>query len=676
VTVLSIDFETRATVDLRTAGLYVYAQHPDTDIWCFAWAFDDEEPEIWHPGMGWPPSADTKRGERFLMHIIKGGEMRAWNAAFERIIWREILTPRYGFPEPKMKQWVCSAAEAAAMSLPRSLDQVAQVTGVGQQKDVEGYQLMMRMTRPRKIMDDGTIVWWDVEERKQRLYEYCKQDVRTERAITKVLRRLTLREREIYLHTELKNDRGIYLDRPLVLAAKDIVQEGVDRANAALAEVTGGALDSVTATGRMRDWIQTQSDKIAVQSVSKAAVREMLESDLDPKIRKVLELRAEAGRSSTAKLDRMLDMACTDDFIRGLTMYHGASTGREAGKGVQPHNFTRPELPKPNPKMTDEEYAAYIESFISLVMDGAYDAIDLMHSPISVIVSLLRSMIRAKPGYELTAGDFAGIEARVLNILAGQDDIVALFASGEDVYSYNAGRMPGTPEPYVKGKKHPWRQTGKFQELGCGFGMGWKTAITQGKAQYGLDLDEESARFIIDNYRSTHPRNVDFWYESDRCAMEAVAKPGSVVTFGALRNLKFTQQGAYLYLILPSRRPLVYAAPRIEESMTPWGEMKDGVTIFAVDPYTHKWGPQRMYGGLWVENIVQAVSRDLMMEANLRVEQHGYEVILNVHDEVVAQAPVGHGSVEEFEKLLEETPEWAKGWPIKAEGWRGERYRK
>jgi DNA polymerase len=343
-------------------------------------------------------------------------------------------------------------------------------------------------------------------------------------------------------------------------------------------------------------------------------------------------------------------------------MYHGASTGREAGKGVQPHNFPRPDIDN-------------VESLIPLVLAGAYDAIDLMHHPISVVVSLLRSMIRAKPGYELTAGDFSAIEARVLNILAGQDDIVALFAEGEDVYSYNAGRLPGA-EPYVKGKKHPWRQTGKFQELGCGYGMGAKKAVSAAKTVYGLELSPEDAELIVKGYRETHDRVVAFWHESANAAMEAVATPGSVVTFGALRNLKFTKQGAYLYLVLPSRRALIYAAPKIEEQKAPWGDMVEGVTISAVNGYTRKWERQRMYGGLWVENIVQAVSRDLLKEADLRVEQHGYEVILDVHDEVVAQAPIGHGSVEEFEKLLEMTPEWAKGWPIKAEGWRGERYRK
>jgi DNA polymerase len=563
-----------------------------------------------------------------------------------------------------MEQFVCTAAEAAAMALPRSLDQCARVTGVEMQKDTDGYGLMMRMTRPRKWAEDGTPIWWDVEERKQRLYEYCKQDVRTERAIKPVLRRLSPHERAIYLHTELKNDRGIHLDRALVLAAQDVAKEGIDRANAALAELTGGELTEVTKTGRMREWLSNVTDT-PVKSISKTAVRDMLESDLDPEVRKVLELRSTTGRSSIAKLDRMLEVVTADDRLHGLTMYHGASTGREAHRLVQPGNLPRPEWK-----------TEVIESWIDLVMGRDYDGMAKHHPPVQMLVSMLRSMLCAKPGHDLIAGDFASIEARVLNILAGQDDIVELFASGADVYSYNAARLPGSPEPYIEGKKHPWRQTGKFQELGCGYQMGAKKAVSAAKEVYGLIITKEDADVIVEGYRSTHDRVVDLWSESEAAAFEAVRKPGSVVTFGALRNLKFTKRGAWLYLILPSKRPLCYAAPKIEDRDTPWGETRPAVTISGINGYTRKWERRGMYGGLWVENIVQAVSRDLLKDADLRVEEAGYPVILDVHDEIVAEVPKGFGSVEEFEFLLEQTPDWAKGWPIKAEGWRGERYRK
>lgn len=657
MTTLSLDYETRSTVKLPDTGAYVYAMDPTTDIWLAAWAFDDEEPQLWHPGEPVP--------QRVADHIRAGGEVRAHNASFERLITKYIAVPRYGWPEPALEQYVCSAAEAAAMSLPRGLGELCRVTGVSVKKDEEGSSLMMRMCRPRKILDDGTLVWWSVPEKIARLGEYCKTDVKAEQAASKALRRLTPNEREIYLHTERKNDRGIYLDRELVLASKEIAEEGIRRANAAISTITGGAVSGVTKTGQMRQWLGEQG--VANDSVSKAAVRELLAGDLSPETRRVLELRADAGRSSIAKLDTMLDAVCGDGYIRGLTMYHGASTGREAGKLVQPQNFPRGDVND-------------AERFIPDILARSYDSIDLITNPVAVVSSLLRGCLTAAPGHDLIAADFSAIEARVLVVLAGQDDVVAnwrAFDAGDksrDQYIRNAMALYGIPFDEVK--KMPHRQTGKFQELGCGYGMGHKKAVTAAKDVYQLELSEERAKEIVGAYRETHPMVVGFWHQANDAAIEAVANPGTVVTFGALRNLHFTKRGAYLYLILPSKRPLVYAAPKIVDRKTPWGEMKPAVEFSSVDPLTKKWSRSSLYGGLIVENIVQAVSRDLLKEADLRVERYGYQVVLDVHDEVVAQVPVGFGSVEEFEGLLARVPEWALGWPIKAEGWRGPRYRK
>jgi DNA polymerase len=661
VTSLSIDFETRATFDLRAGGVYPYAMHKDTGIWCFAWAFDGEEPAIWTPGMALP--------ERIIDHIEAGGEMRAWNAAFERIVWRYVL-PRYfdegWFIQPKMEQWVCSAAEAAAMSLPRSLDQAAAVTGVAEQKDKSGYELMMRMTRPRKIVverENGRIVheeitWWDVQDRKDRLFEYCKQDVRTEQAIVKVLRRLTPREREIYLLTERMNDRGIRVDRPLVLAAKEVADEGIQRANGVLREITGGAVTEVTKTGQLKKWLGEQG--VPNHSVAKAAVRELLESDLSPEVRKVIELRADAGRSSLAKLDSILECLCEDDYIRGLLLYHGAGTGRWTGRLFQPHN-----LPKPTIKRA--------ESFIDAVLRHAYDEIDLFHNPIEVIMALLRPMLTASPGCRLLRADYATIEVRVLSVLAGQDDDVQRFLRGEDVYKAMATALYNIQLADVNGDQ---RQTGKFAVLGCGYGMGAKKAVSAAKTMYQLDLSDDEAKRIVTLYRTTHDKVVDFWNESNSAAIEAVEKPGVPVVFGALRNLTFLCAGSYLYLILPAKRPLVYPAPRIVERNTPWGGTAPGVEFSGVNPVTRQWDRSTLYGGLIVENIVQAVSRDLMADAKLALEAAGYPVNLSVHDEIVADVPLGFGSIEEFKRIIETPRAWAQGWPIKAEPVEGPRYGK
>lgn len=669
---LSIDFETRSTIELKKTGVYKYAQHPSTDIWCMAWAFDDEEPEIWTPDMAEWDGDNVYHGlpARVVEHIRNGDMIRAWNAQFERVIWNEIMVRRYNAPEVAPEQWVCTQAEALAMALPRSLAHAAEVLGVQEQKDSQGWNLMMRMTRPRKILEDGTVVWWDDPERLEKLYDYCKQDVRTERSVAKALRRLTATEREIYLLDQRMNDRGIRIDLDLVRAARRIADIGVERANLAILELTVGAVGEVTNHGRLRQWLNEQG--IETNSVSKAAVRELLDQDLPPVVRAVLEHRADAGRTSLAKLDAMEACACDDGRARGLLQYHGASTGRWAGQLAQPQNFARP------------EYDGDPEIFIPLVLAEDYDALELFRHPVATVVDLLRSCLTAEPGNELIAADYSAIEARVLNWLADQRDMVELFRQYDaapkkekpnyDPYRRNAARLYKIPLDQVQ--KFPHRQTGKFQELGCGYGMGAKKAVSAAKDTYGLTLTHDEAKEIVDNYRETHPMVVSFWHAADAAAIEAVQNPGIPVTFGGLGNLKFVKAGAYLYLILPSGRPLAYAAPRVVEAQTPWGEVKPQVEISAVNSLTKKWGRQRMYGGLWVENIVQAASRDLLAEGMLRAEKAGYIPILSVHDEVVAEVPEGFGSVTDFEKLLTTLPGWAEGCPVAAEGWRGFRYRK
>lgn len=717
MSVLSIDFETRATVNLLTSGVYPYAEHHDTDVWCMAWAFDDEEPAIWAPNRGsddCPPLCrycERTGGShcngcgapmsvlpmRVVDHILAGGEMRAHNASFERIIWQHVMVKRYEAPPVQLEQWVCSAAEAAAMALPRHLEGLAKALKLPVEKDMAGNRIMLQLTKPRDILPDGTIVWWDevgcrvlaerkrwtartlekelaaVREKHEHLHRYCKDDVRVEQAASKLLRPLTPAEREVWLMDQRINDRGIQIDRPLIVAAKEMAAVGVARANERVAELTNGDVTKVTNHARLAAWVREAGVETA--GVSKKHVRELLEqNDLPSAVRAVLEDRADAGRSSVAKLDSLLAYACSDDRIRGTLFYHAASTGRWGGRGPQPHNFPRPEYEDP-------------ESLIPLILQGDHDMLDLIYSPVGAVVDCLRSCMTAGPGMELVAADYSAIEARVLNWLAGQEDILALFASGQDVYKYNAAKLYNIPLGEVL--KFPHRQVGKFQELGCGFGMGAKKAVTAAKDVYGLTVTPEQAKEIVDGYRATHNRVVAWWYALERAAMDAVRAPGTPQDVRPRQNgprVRYVQSGAYLICILPSGRPLYYAAPRILELPVAWAtqeeivagtaETKDTLTFFGVNPFTKQWGMQRTYGGHLAENVVQAASRDLMAEGMQRAEQRGYTPILSVHDEVVTEVPAGWGSVEEFERLMAETPAWAEGCPVAAEGWRGFRYRK
>jgi len=601
---------------------------------------------------------------RVFNHIVNGGEIRAWNADFERIIWREIMHKRYGFPEPKLEQWFDTAAEAAAMSLPMSLDLACKVCRVPFQKDNEGYNLMMRMTRPRSKKGQP-LAWWYDRDRLLRLGDYCKADVRAERAMKRVTRRLNALERQHYLEICLQNDAGITIDIPLVKAMRAVADEGLERANAALEELTAGEVEAVTDHTALREWVNSRG--VETDSVAKKAVRELLSSDLDPDVRDALQLRADAGRTSLAKLDKSLEVVCADGKAHGLLVYHGASTGRETAKLLQPHNYPRGEIDN-------------VEQYIPAMMREAYDEIDLFHPPIVVISSLLRPTLTASPGHELIAADYSGIEARVVNWLAGQDDMLDNFRAmdagdkSRDPYVINAMRYYNLP--FEKIRKGVERQTGKFQELGCGFGMGAKTGQVQAKDVYGLILTIEQTQELVNHYRMTHPKVKQFWYDLDDAAIEAVAEPGTVTHAG--QYIRFIKRGAYLYMLLPAGRPLVYAQPKIVQRPVPWNknETRPAVQIMAVHPKTKQWWEQAMYGGIWAENATQAVARDIMAEGKLRARAAGYPSILTVHDEVVSEVPEGFGDVKVFEKILTTLPAWAAGLPVAAEGWRGFRYRK
>lgn len=332
-----IDFETRSAVDLRRTGVYVYAVHPTTDVWCMAWAFGDEEPALWTPGQPCPP--------RLAAHIAAGGTLKAWNAQFERIVWKCILTARYGFPEPKLEQYVCTMAQAYAMALPGQLGDAAAALSVENQKDMAGHRLMMQMARPRRTNPDGSLVWWDDDERVRSLLAYCKQDVRTERSIGARLMPLSAEEQELYWLDQRINDRGVKIDERLCVAAKRIVAAATEKLDAELARITDREVTSVSNHQSLAIWIRKRG--VPTEGVAKDAIEELLvRDDLPDDVRAALELRQQGAKTSTAKIDAMLTRRNSDGRMRGNLQYHGAGTGRWAARGAQLQNLPRPEIIK------------------------------------------------------------------------------------------------------------------------------------------------------------------------------------------------------------------------------------------------------------------------------------------------------------------------------------------
>ena len=482
-----------------------------------------------------------------------------------------------------------------------------------------------------------------------------------ERALHRRLRSLSDAEREVFLLDARINERGVAVDLELVEAAEALVAETQAQLDAEMRRLTGGVVEAATQSARLLTWLRARG--VEADSVDKPAVAELLGTDLPDDVRRVLEVRAEAARSSTAKLKAFRARTCRDGRLRDNLLYHGAGTGRWSGRGVQLQNLPRPSI------VADTEAAitAIRQREEPWWIDAFYGP------PMGVVSDCLRGMLIASPGMELIAADFAAIEARVLAWFAGQRDLIRLFATGGDAYRHMAAEIYGrSADAIAKGSVE--RQLGKQAVLGCGYGIGApKFRTTCAKA--GIQIDEALAERVVQTYRTTNGRIVALWRELEHAALRAVEQPGLTVPAAAGR-VRFRIKGDFLWLVLPSGRPLAYAKPRIEDVETPWGELRPQVTYLGVNSITRAWERQSAYGGKWTENVVQAVARDLLAAAMLRLEQAGYRIVLSVHDEIVAEVPAGVGSVEEFEAIMCQLPDWAKGCPVAAEGWRGLRYRK
>ena len=635
--IVSIDFETRSAVDLRKTGVYVYADDPSTDIWCMAYAFDDEEPVIWTP--------DMEMDVRLEDYIVEGGKLRAWNSNFERVIWNKIMVPRYKWPRTKTSQWHCTMAQASAMGLPRALGQAADVLGVEQQKDKTGQGLMMRMARPRKTKADGTHTWWNTPDKMQALIDYCLQDVRTEVAVAERLIEMDYQERQVFLLDQRINDRGVMLDRDLLKRVRVLADNSKEEIDAEIARITKGEVTGATKGVDLVKWLNKYG--IATKSVDKQHVVRMLDlPNLHPVIRKVLMLRQDGAKSSTAKLDSMENAAGADDRMRGLLVYHGAATGRWSGKLVQPQNFPRPALKQ------DE---------LNEIIDKLKDDKPVADYGAGTVIAsdLLRSMIIAAPGHRLLFADYSAIEARVLAWLAGENELVKTFAAGGDVYKVMAKDIYNKP---VEEITSPQRQVGKMAILGCGYGMGAKRFAEQCKAM-GIEVDADEAKRIVYVYRESNSAISNYWRDIEDEFLENCREV-------------ISQSGQFARLPLKSGRCLTYHNPRIVERETPWGEKREAVEVDTLNSVTRQWTSQIIWGGLLTENVVQATARDLMAGAMTRLEMAGYPIIMSVHDEIICEVPDNHGTLAEMIDLMVEVPAWAKGCPIAAEGKEGPRYEK
>ena len=730
------DFETRSQCSLKKCGSWRYSLDASTEVLCFAYRlpfWDKGRTGLYHPAF---PHLGIEEGEGWddlteLFEWLDAGELiEAHNSWFERGIWTNIMVPRYGWRQLDQRQWRCSAAKAAAHALPRKLEDAGEALEFEDEdlKDTDAGTTIMRKTMaPRKPLKadwdawkqkhapclacgstgripsfkkDGSltvkgekcpvcegkgfdigvevpempVLWHESRELFEGLWDYCRQDVLAEEALSDRLVDLSPEETQMFLMDAAVNERGFQLDVPGVEAALDVVEAECADLTKELVVITGGQVERATQRDRMKAWFESQG--LHLENTQKDTIDALLQApgDMAPHVIRGLELVKTLGRSSTSKYVKMRDWVCPDGRVRGGLLYHGASTGRWSGQGVQPHNFIKGSIS--DMAGAWEAISSRDRSRIAaLTNEDGEPYADVME----VLSYALRGAIIPTPGYQLYVADFNAIEARVLLWLAKDTEALKVFELGKscscggggcnhcDIYLMMATDIWG--KPFTK-KNKAERGTGKIAILGLGYQMGWKK-FQETALKAGVELDDDFAKEIVDTYREKRHRVKQLWYDQEAAAIRAV-KRGTPITCGYIRWL---MDDGFLRCELPSGRWLSYPNPEVRKEWMPWGKEKEVLSYETVSMYTRQWGREKTYGGKLVENITQAVARDLMAEAMLRCHRsETYVPVLSVHDEMIAESPVGVGSVLAFEAMMAEVPEWGRGCPVVAEGFSASRY--
>jgi DNA polymerase len=558
------------------------------------------------------------------------------------------------------------------------------------------------------------------------LYHYCKVDVKTEELLDESLPDLIPAEQEIWQLNQKLNWRGLPIDIPTVQKITKIMNV---ESKKKLKELDALTMGLVTKPGARKSILEFLAlDDIILPDIRATTVEDVLKrGDLNEDMRRLLEIRKALSKTSTRKYQSFLDRAMPDGRVRDILLYHGASTGRDTGTGIQPHNF-------PRGVISVDKNRPYEP--VENVIECDEDVLKILYGETLPMVfsSILRNMIIPAPGKEMFVADFSKIEVAVLWWLADNEPGLKILREGKDPYIYQASANLGQAYEEIEAavfKEEKWaldaRQLGKAQVLGCGFGMGWEKFQTTAWAQYRLKLTDEQSILAVKKYRTQNVAVKELWYDYAQAVIDMYmfGAPGPI----KVGNCTFIKGKGFLWIELPSGRRLAYREPQVIEKQIPikrralvdptnkilayrnsagereteddrkkkleiYNELKKrpGVTettviemskpkpvieFWAVNSKTKVWSIERTWGGTFTENVVQAVARDLMMPAMVRLEKHGYEAMLMVHDEGLAQKKIGEGSVEEFIKILCERPTWAdENLIVEAKGWKGPRYRK
>ena len=647
--VLSLDIETYSSVDLAKSGVYAYTEGSDFEILLFGYAFDDEEVKV----------IDLKNNEtcpQELMQALTDPAVikTAFNVNFERI-----CIGAYFNMKMITEQWNCTAVKALTLGLPTSLEGVSRSLGLQEQKLSAGKELVKYFSIPckgNKFTDNRTRNLPNHDSEKWRTFkEYCKRDVEVERNIRRKLDKykVTDSERKLWFLDQRINDRGVRIDREFL---KQVLQLNKEYENALKDEAsTLVGIDNPKSAAAMKKWLY-RTEGMEVKSLSREKVEELIDKSANPEVKRALELRLELSKTSVKKYEAMERAICRDGRIRGLLQFYGASrTGRWAGRLVQVHNL-------PQNKLKDLNLAR------DLVKEGRYEMVELLFDSVPGVLSqLIRTAFIPTERSRFIIADFNSIEARVIAWLAGEKWRMEVFNSHGKIYEASASQMFRVPLEEIT-KESPLRQKGKIAELALGYQGGKGALLALGALKMGLS--EEDLHPIVTAWRNSNPNIVKLWNTMERTAISAVRDN---VTNSLQFGIEISCEGGILFVKLPSGRKLCYLRPRIDYN----NSFKRPVLSYeGLEQTTKQWSRINTYGGKLVENIVQAVARDCLAEAMMRLESRGYKIILHIHDEVVLDVPYGFGSDKEVQSIMAEPVCWAKGLPLRAEAFECEHYRK
>jgi DNA polymerase I-3'-5' exonuclease and polymerase domains len=650
---LSIDLETYSSVDLGKSSVYRYVESPDFDILLLGFSADGSQVQV----------VDLAQGEQIPPEIIDAlSDERvhkwAFNANFERVCLSEWLRrnsyplhnehystpddPCMGYLDPV--GWHCTMVWSAYLGLPLSLKDVGAALGLDKQKLTEGKDLIKYFCVPGK--DGQRHLPADAPDKWSIFKAYNLRDVETEMGIQERLRKYPVPDAvwdQYHLDQQI-NDRGIAVDMALVCSAISIDERSREELTAKLKELT--MLDNPNSVQQMKDWLADNG--LETETLGKKQVTELLKTAPEP-LRSVLVLRQQLAKSSVKKYQAMEATVCADGRVRGCFQFYGARTGRWAGRNIQLQNL-------PQNKMPDLEQAR------AIVRAGDYAGVRMLYDSIPDVLSqLIRTAFVPRSGHTFFVADFSAIEARVIAWLACEDWRQQVFAEGKDIYCASASQMFGVPVE-KHGINGHLRQKGKIAELALGYGGSVGALKAMGALEMGLQ--EEELKPLVDAWRTANPMIVKLWWAVDDAVMTAIRMKSSAETHG----IRFACRSGMLFITLPSGRQLSYVKPRIGEN-----QFGSPAATYMGTNAARQWDRLESYGPKFVENIVQAISRDILCYA-MQTLRHCF-IVAHVHDELIIEVDP-RMSLEAVCEQMGRTPPWAPGLQLRADGYATDFYKK